>query len=82
MNIKVVHPIHGRPFTPELTLVLDGRTRFFAGWSLDLSESVIAVASTYCHRMKYHGKPLFTYSDNGGEKNKTLYADITVIFLV
>ncbi|NHX34215.1 transposase family protein, partial [Escherichia coli] len=51
------------------------------GWSLDLSENVIAVASAYRHGMKYHGKPLFTYSDNGGgEKNKTLDADITGIF--
>ncbi|MGK5712858.1 Mu transposase C-terminal domain-containing protein, partial [Proteus mirabilis] len=81
MNMKVAHPIHGRPFTPELTLVLDGRTRFLVGWSLDLSENVIAVASAYRHGMKYHGKPLFTYSDNGGgEKNKTLDADITGIF--
>ncbi|WP_272537046.1 MULTISPECIES: Mu transposase C-terminal domain-containing protein [unclassified Providencia] len=81
MNMKVAHPIHGRPFTPELTLVLDGRTRFLVGWSLDLSENVIAVASAYRHGMKYHGKPLFTYSDNGGgEKNKTLDADTTGIF--
>ncbi|EPF8138577.1 DNA-binding protein, partial [Providencia rettgeri] len=81
MNMKVAHPIHGRPFTPELTLVLDGRTRFLVGWSLDLSENVIAVASAYRHGMKHHGKPLFTYSDNGGgEKNKTLDADITGIF--
>ncbi|WFQ80405.1 hypothetical protein PXH59_04430 [Xenorhabdus sp. SF857] len=28
LNLKVAHPIHGRPFTPELTLVLDGRTRY------------------------------------------------------
>ncbi|HHR6442776.1 TPA: Mu transposase C-terminal domain-containing protein, partial [Providencia alcalifaciens] len=81
MNMKVAHPIHGRPFTPELTLVLDGRTRFLVGWSLDLSENVIAVASAYRYGMKLHGKPLFTYSDNGGgEKNKTLDADITGIF--
>ncbi|MDI7238710.1 Mu transposase C-terminal domain-containing protein [Providencia huaxiensis] len=81
MNLKVAHPIHGRPFTPELTLVLDGRTRFLVGWSLDLSENVIAVASAYRYGMKLHGKPLFTYSDNGGgEKNKTLDADITGIF--
>ncbi|MGK5721998.1 Mu transposase C-terminal domain-containing protein, partial [Proteus mirabilis] len=53
MNMKVAHPIHGRPFTPELTLVLDGRTRFLVGWSLDLSENVIAVASAYRHGMKY-----------------------------
>ncbi|MGL9773090.1 MAG: hypothetical protein ACR5LG_01715 [Sodalis sp. (in: enterobacteria)] len=31
LNMKVAHPIHGRPFTPELTLVLDGRTRYLVG---------------------------------------------------
>jgi putative transposase len=81
LNLKVAHPIHGRPFTPELTLVLDGRTRYVVGWSLDLSESTIAVASAYRHAMKHHGKPLFVYSDNGGgQTNKTLDADITGIF--
>ncbi len=81
LNLKVAHPIHGRPFTPELTLVLDGRTRYVVGWSLDLSENTIAVASAYRHAMKHHGKPLFVYSDNGGgETNKTLDADITGIF--
>lgn len=81
MNLKVAHPIHGRPFTPELTMVIDGRTRFVVGWSLDLAENVIAVASAYRHAMQHHGKPLFVYSDNGGgEKNKTLDAEITGIF--
>ncbi|NHB90784.1 Mu transposase C-terminal domain-containing protein [Photorhabdus cinerea] len=81
LNLKVAHPIHGRPFTPELTLVIDGRTRYVVGWSLDLSESTIAVASAYRHAMKHHGKPLFVYSDNGGgQTNKTLDADITGIF--
>ncbi|MTH47503.1 Mu transposase C-terminal domain-containing protein [Intestinirhabdus alba] len=81
LNMKVAHPIHGRPFTPELTMVIDGRSRVVVGWSLALSENVIAVADAYRHAMSRFGKPLFTYSDNGGgEKNKTLDADITGIF--
>lgn len=81
LNMKVAHPIHGRPFTPELTMVIDGRSRAVVGWSLALSENVIAVADAYRHAMSQHGKPLFTYSDNGGgEKNKTLDADTTGIF--
>ena len=65
LDMKVAHPVHGRPFTPELTLVIDGRTRFLVGWSLALSENVIAVADAYRYAMKFHGKPLFVYSDNG-----------------
>ncbi|HED5569744.1 TPA: transposase [Yersinia enterocolitica] len=81
LEMKVAHPDHGRPFTPELTLIIDGRTRFVTGWSLALSESVIAVADAYRYAMKHCGKPLFVYSDNGGgETNKTLDADVTGIF--
>ncbi|MEI9625001.1 Mu transposase C-terminal domain-containing protein [Phytobacter diazotrophicus] len=81
LEMKVAHPDHGRPFTPELTLIIDGRTRFITGWSLALSESVIAVADAYRFAMKHFGKPLFVYSDNGGgETNKTLDADVTGIF--
>ncbi|WP_146226791.1 DNA-binding protein [Serratia symbiotica] len=81
LNLKVAHPIHGRPFTPELTLVIDGRTRYIVGWSVSLAENAIAVADAYRHGMKHHGKPLFVYSDNGGgETNKMLDADITGIF--
>ncbi|QLH62364.1 transposase [Serratia symbiotica] len=81
LNLKVAHPIHGRPFTPELTLVIDGRTRYIVGWSVSLAENAIAVADAYRHGMKHYGKPLFVYSDNGGgETNKMLDADITGIF--
>lgn len=81
LDMKVAHPVHGRPFTPELTLVLDGRTRYCVGWSLALAENVIAVADAYRHAMKHYGKPLMAYSDNGGgETNKTLDADVTGIF--
>ena len=81
LEMKVAHPDHGRPFPPELTLIIDGRTRFITGWSLALSESVIAVADAYRYAMRHFGKPLFVYSDNGGgETNKTLDADVTGIF--
>lgn len=81
LDMKVAHPVHGRPFTPELTLVIDGRTRVVVGWSLALSENVIAVADAYRFGMQHYGKPLFVYSDNGGgETNKTLDANITGIF--
>ncbi|HIF5901779.1 TPA: DNA-binding protein, partial [Raoultella ornithinolytica] len=31
LDLVARHPIHGQPFTPELTLVLDGRTRYCVG---------------------------------------------------
>ncbi|MEX9784653.1 Mu transposase C-terminal domain-containing protein [Providencia manganoxydans] len=81
MNMKIAHPIHGQPFIPELTLVLDGRTRFVVGWSLSDSEKAIGVAEAYAHGIGRYGKPLFVYSDNGGgQKNKMLDEEVLGIF--
>lgn len=81
LDLVARHPIHGQPFTPELTLVLDGRTRYCVGWSLRLSESMDAVLDAYRFGMQHHGKPLFVYSDNGGgEANKTFDDKLTGIF--
>ncbi|MDD9338911.1 MAG: Mu transposase C-terminal domain-containing protein [Providencia heimbachae] len=81
MNLKVAHPTHGRPFTPEITLVLDGRSRFCVGWSLSDSENALGVAEAYAHGLRQYGKPLFVYSDNGGgQKNKMLDDELLGIF--
>lgn len=80
MKMKVQHPDHGRPFTPELTLVIDGRTRYVVGWSLALAENTLAVADALRHGIERNGVPLLYYSDNGaGETGKLLDADITGI---
>ncbi|WP_032242272.1 Mu transposase C-terminal domain-containing protein [Escherichia coli] len=65
MKLKCAHPIHGRPFSPEVTFVIDGGTRFVVGWSLDLAENVFAVAGAIRHGIRNHGKPFLYYSDNG-----------------
>lgn len=81
LKMKVAHPEHGQPFIPEVTMILDGATRYVVGWSISLSENVIAVADALRHGMSRNGLPLFYYSDNGGgEKNKLLDADLTGIF--
>ncbi|EBQ9797705.1 transposase, partial [Salmonella enterica subsp. enterica serovar Kottbus] len=49
LDMKVLHPIYNRPFTPELTMVIDGRTRVVVGWSLSLAENRFAVAEAYRH---------------------------------
>lgn len=80
MKMKVAHPDHGNPFTPEVTFILDGSCRYITGWSLALSESVIAVADALRYGIKKDGKPFIYYSDNGGgETNNTFDADITGI---
>lgn len=81
LDMKVKHPVNKTAFTPELTLVIDGRSRFVVGWSLSYSENVRGVSEAYRFGIQHHGKPLFVYTDNGsGQKNKTLDAETTGIF--
>lgn len=78
MKMKVAHPIHGRPFIPEVTLIMDTSSRFIVGWSASLSENVKAVADALRHGIERYGIPAVYYSDNGGgEKNWVLDHDIT-----
>ncbi|HHE3463469.1 Mu transposase C-terminal domain-containing protein [Pasteurella multocida] len=78
MKMKVQHPDNGRPFTPELTMVMDAPSRFIVGWSVSLSENALAVADAIRHGVENHGIPAIYYSDNGGgEKNWMLDGDIT-----
>lgn len=80
MKMKVAHPDHGRPFIPELTLVMDTASRFIVGWSVSLAENCLAGADAIRYGVEKHGIPAIYYSDNGGgEKNWMLDADITGI---
>lgn len=81
LDMKVKHPVSKTAFTPELTLVIDGRSRFVVGWSLSYSENVRGVSEAYRYGIQHYGKPLFVYTDNGsGQKNKRLDAETTGIF--
>lgn len=71
---KVQHPIHGQPFTPEITVVIDWVSRRIVGWSVDLAESTIAVSAALRHaEQQTRARPLVFYSDNGsGETGKLI----------
>jgi putative transposase len=75
---KVRHPDHGAPFAPELTAVKDAATRLICGWSVALSENVIAVGDALRHAVGNCGIPAIIYSDNGaGETAKQIDCPIT-----
>lgn len=77
---KVRHPEHGAPFAPELTASIDGASRLIMGWSVALSENVIAVGDALRHAVGNCGIPAIIYSDNGsGETAKQLDCPITGI---
>lgn len=70
---KVRHPDHGGPFAPEVTVVKDAATRLISGWSVALSENVIAVGDALRHAVGNCGVPALIYSDNGaGETAKQM----------
>lgn len=78
MKLKVQHPDHGRPFIPEVTLIMDTACRFIVGWSASLAENVLAVADALRNGVERYGIPAIYYSDNGGgEKNWMMDAEIT-----
>ncbi len=71
---KVQHPIHGQPFIPEVTVVLDWVSRRIVGWSVDLAESTVAVSAAFRHaQQQTRARPLIYYSDNGsGQTGKSI----------
>jgi transposase InsO family protein len=79
---KVRHPIHGQPFQPEVTFIMEAKCRRILGWSVALSESTIAVADAFRHaQLTSRAKPCVYYSDNGaGQTSKQIDARVTGFF--
>jgi putative transposase len=71
---KVQHPIHGQPFTPEVTVIIDWVSRKIVGWSVALAESTVAVSDAFRHAQSVtRARPLVYYSDNGsGQTGKMI----------
>ena len=71
---KVQHPIHGQPFVPEVTIIIDWVSRKIVGWSVDLAESTVAVSAAFRHaQQQTRARPLVYYSDNGsGQTGKSI----------
>ena len=74
-DAEVAHPLHGKPFRPEITAILDVASRKMVGWSVSLSESSWAVLDAIRMCATLHGIPAMFYVDNGsGYKNDVLTA--------
>jgi len=67
---EVAHPIHGRPFRPEITLMVDVYSRRIVGWSVALAENTSSVADALRHAVTTATSCDILYYDNGsGAKN-------------
>lgn len=72
-DAEVAHPIHGGPFKPEITSILDVVTRKCVGWSLGLAENAENVADALRRACETNGIPAIFYVDRGpGYKNLRL----------
>lgn len=61
---EVQHPLHGRPFKPEVTTWIDIATRRVVGVSVALAESGIAVLDSFMDACR-KAVPAVNYVDNG-----------------
>jgi putative transposase len=84
---KVAHPVHGKPFKPEICTVIDAATRVAMGWSVGLAESALTVADAVRHAVttnetKPAGGMIGILYTDGGSGNKAFVNtdDITGIF--
>ncbi|PVX80021.1 putative transposase [Paraburkholderia unamae] len=72
-DAEVQHPLHGRPFRPEITTIIDIATRMAVGFSVGLAESSLAVLEAISHAAINRGAPAIFYVDNGsGYDNQLL----------
>jgi putative transposase len=83
----VAHPVHGRPFHPEVCGVIDWATRVLLGWSAGLAESALTVAAALRHavttneRKPYGGQIGILYTDGGsGNIADINTSDVTGLF--
>lgn len=76
LDAEVAHPVHGKPFKPEITSILDVATRRCVGFSISLKENVISVTEALRNACVEHGIPAIFYVDRGpGYKNKMFDGD-------
>ncbi|AFL75373.1 DNA-binding protein [Thiocystis violascens] len=77
-DAEIRHPVHGRPFRPEITSCLDVCTRRSVGWSIALAESGWAVLDALRHACLVGGIPAIFYVDNGSGYCNALMDDAAV----
>lgn len=77
-DAEVAHPIHGHAFRPEITTIMDARTRRITGWSAALDESAHAVLDALRSACTGAGIPALFYTDRGpGYVNAAMDAPLT-----
>ncbi|MEN5083715.1 transposase family protein [Bosea sp. TWI1241] len=72
-DAEIAHPIHGKPFRPELSAMIDARTRRCVGWSAAFDENTLAVLEALRRACGESGIPAIFYTDRGpGYRNAAM----------
>ncbi len=64
-DAEIQHPIHGRPFKPEVTFIVDVATRRCVGLSIGEAEGAGTVLDALRMACLFGGIPAMFYTDNG-----------------
>lgn len=64
-DAEVQHPLHGQPFRPEITGIIDIGTRYMTGFSVTLAESSLTTIDALRYACENSGIPAIFYVDNG-----------------
>lgn len=77
-DAEVQHPLHGRPFRPEITVFADIATRRAVGFSIGLAESSLTMLDAMTHGVTNNGLFAIFYSDRGsGFDNEMIKGEAT-----
>lgn len=77
-DAEVAHPIHGKPFRPEITTVIDAFTKRVVGWSAAIAEATWGTLDAIRHAFENGGVCDIWYVDRGmGFNNATFDAELT-----
>lgn len=77
-DAEIAHPIHGQPFRPEITTIIDVATRRIVGWSAALDEHTFGVVDALRMACERAGIPAIFYTDRGrGYRNQNFDAPLT-----
>lgn len=77
-DAEVAHPLHGKPFRPELTTMIDAHTRKAVGFSVSLDENGFGVADALRLACCNVSIPALFYTDRGpGYTGKVMAAPLT-----
>lgn len=77
-DAEITHPLHGQPFRPEITSILDVATRKWVGFSVGLSENTHVIMDALRMACEGSGIPAIFYTDRGsGYKNHAMDDEMT-----